>query len=568
MFNIIARQGNRKKFTARGGVSPVAANLVVEGPIRKDTSSFIVSGRYLYSDWILGQVDDPLIRNSNAAFMDFSASLNHSFKKGQLSWFAYYSNDEFKLSDLNSYTYSNLGTSLIYSHNFSTSFRSEFAVTAAGYSFSTIDRQEVSNAYEQSYSIGDYEASADFKLELNEKNALEFGAGMIYYRLDRGTVEPYGENSLRLPVSLGQEQAVENSVYISDEYRVLPWITVSAGVRLTLFNPIGEETVYTYAPGGPKDTRYITDTLQYDPGQPIKWYFEPGIRAAVNFRTDENGSVKVAFNQMHQNIFMLNNTIALSPNTQWKMADYHIKPSACNQVSAGVFRNFPGWGWEASAELYYKYIRNATEFADGADFLGADPVETSVLQGNQNAYGIELMLRRSGRRLEGWLAYTWSHSIVKVDGEQPWEKINEGMAFPSNYDIPNVINTVVNYHFSRRVTASAILTYQTGKPVTYPVSIYYVNGIPVVDYAERNSYRIPDYFRMDLSMTIEGNLRRKKWLHNSVSFSVYNVTGRDNPYSVYFKLENGKIASYQYSVIGVPIFTVTWLFKLGNYASD
>ncbi len=179
-----------------------------------------------------------------------------------------------------------------------------------------------------------------------------------------------------------------------------------------------------------------------------------------------------------------------------------------------------------------------------------------------------MLLRRSGRKLEGWIAYTWSRSMIKVEGGEPWLQINSGKSYPSNYDIPHVINTVINYHFSRRVTASSIITYQTGKPVTYPVSVYYVNGIPFVDYSDRNAYRIPDYFRIDLSLTVEGNLKKNKLLHNSLTFSLYNVTGRENPYSVYFTLENGKINSYMYSVIGVPIFTVTWLFKLGNYASD
>jgi hypothetical protein len=131
-----------------------------------------------------------------------------------------------------------------------------------------------------------------------------------------------------------------------------------------------------------------------------------------------------------------------------------------------------------------------------------------------------------------------------------------------------VLNTVIIYHLSRRVTTSGVITYQTGRPVTYPVSIYYVSGIPYVDYSDRNEYRIPDYFRLDLSLTVEGNLRKNKFLHSSFIFNLYNVTGRQNPYSVYFKLENGKIKSYQYSVIGVPVFTITWLFKLGNYASD
>ena len=195
-------------------------------------------------------------------------------------------------------------------------------------------------------------------------------------------------------------------------------------------------------------------------------------------------------------------------------------------------------------------------------------METAVLPGKQDAYGIEFLIRRSGKKLEGWLSYTLSRSTVKVDGDQPWERINNGLEYPSNYDIPNVVNAVVNYHFNRRFATSAVFTYQTGRPVTYPISIYYINTIPYVDYSNRNEYRIPDYLRLDLSMTLEGNLRKNKLLHYSLIFSVYNVTGRENPYSVYFTLEKGRISSYQYSVIGVPIFSLTMLFKLGNYASD
>ena len=568
VFNIIGRQGNRKRFTARGGISLVAANLSVEGPIKKDTSSFLISGRYLYSDWILRMIDDPVISTSKASFNDFSASWNYDFRKSQLSLFVYHSHDAFKLSDINAYTYSNNGASINLSYFFNSSLRADFSVAGTQYAFSTIDQQEAPLAFEHSYRIGDYRMNADFTHNLTSKNTLQYGAGLTFYQLDRGTVMPYGEESLRTPVELGRDQGIESALYISDSHDLLPWLNITAGLRLTLFNPLGPRTVYTYYPGAPKDPRYINDTLQFGDGQAIKWYFEPDIRAALNMRTDVNGSVKIAFTQMHHNLFVLNNTIALSPNSQWKLADYYIPPARSNQISAGVFRTFPTLGWEASVELYYKRTVHYPEFIDGADFLGNPLVETAVLPGNQNAYGVEFLLRRSGRRLEGWLAYTYSRSIVKVDGDQPWERINNGLAYPANYDIPHVLNTVVSYHFSRRLTASGVITYQTGKPVTYPVSVYYINGIPNVDYSNRNEYRIPDYFRLDLSLTLEGNLRRNKFLHNSFVFSLYNVTGRDNPYSVYFKLENGKINSYQYSVIGVPIFTVTWLFKLGNYAAD
>ena len=528
----------------------------------------MISGRYLFSDWILGQIKDPVIRTSQAAFNDLSASLNWDFKKSQASLFIYHSYDEFKLSNLNIYHYSNNGASANYSYYFNLSLRADFSVTASQYDFGTTDLQDSTMAYQHSYLIDDYRVNADFSHELPFQNSLQYGAGITFYKLDRGTVMPYGDNSLRKPVELGNEQGIESTLYLSDSYDVLSWMNISAGLRFTLFNPLGPRTVYTYYPGAPKDIRYIEDTLYYGNGQAIKWYFEPDIRASLIMRTDPNGTVKVAFNQMHQNLFILNNTIALSPNSQWKLADYYIPPAKSNQVSAGVFRTFPKQGWESSLEFYYKKTINYPEFVDGADFLGNPLVETAVLPGDQDAYGLEFLLRRSGRKLEGWLSYTFSRSFAQVDGNYPWERINNGLVYPANYDIPNVLNTVIMYHFSRRVTASGIMTYQTGRPVTYPVSVYYIDDIPYVDYSNRNEYRIPDYFRLDLSLAIEGNLRRKKLFHNSLIFTVYNVTGRENPYSVYFTLENGKISSYQYSVIGVPVFTVTWLFKLGNYASD
>jgi hypothetical protein len=172
------------------------------------------------------------------------------------------------------------------------------------------------------------------------------------------------------------------------------------------------------------------------------------------------------------------------------------------------------------------------------------------------------------RKLEGWLSYTYSRSIIQVNGVHSWNRINNGEAYPANYDIPHSLNMVLNYYLTRRIIFSSILTYQTGKPITYPESAYYINGAPYLDYSKRNAYHIPDYMRADFSLTIEGNLKKNKLLHSSLVLNLYNAAGRKNPYSVYYKTENGKINSYMYSVIGVPIFTATWLFKLGNYAAD
>jgi hypothetical protein len=567
VFNIISRQGNRKQFNMHGSVNPITASLTLEGPLIKDKSSILISGRSSYSDWILKKIQDPAIQASSARFNDLAVSVNYDFKKTQVALFGFSSYDYFRLSDITRYEYRNQGLSLNIRHNFSTNVQADLTLIGAGYQFGTVNAQQVSSAYKHDYQIDHYEVRLDFTQFTLSKHTLEYGADLLLNKLDRGSVVPDGESLLE-SVSLGKEKGLESSVYLSDQIDVLPWMKFSAGIRYSLFTPLGPRTVTLYQDGAPLDSRYIRDSLLFDNNKPIRWYSNPELRASVNLETDPKGSVKIAFNQMHQSIFQLSNTVSVAPNTQWKTADYYLVPARSNQISAGIFRNFPEQGWETSMEFFFKLTKHYPEFKDGANFLDGSPTETMILQGKQKSYGIELWLKRNGRKLNGWIAYTYSRSIVKVDGGEVWNSINGGKSYPSNYDIPHALNALINYSLSRRVSISSVLNYQSGRPITYPLSVYYINGVPYTDYSARNKYRIPDYFRMDVSATLEGNLRKNKPVHSSLVLGVYNLTGRKNPYSVYFATENGGLHSYKYSVIGVPVFTITWLFKLGNYATE
>jgi len=250
----------------------------------------------------------------------------------------------------------------------------------------------------------------------------------------------------------------------------------------------------------------------------------------------------------------------MSPTDTWKLSDNNIKPQHGEQVSLGFYKDLP-YNIETSVEAYYKRVDNILEYKGGARLINNEHVETDLINGTGKAYGIEFILRKNTGRLNGWISYTWSRTYVKVDSEFDFEDINNGEYFPSNYDMPHDISGVFNYIISRRFSFSSHIVYNTVMPITYPVAKFpFKNGIRL-HYSERNAYRIPDYFRWDLSVNIEGNLRSDKIAHSSWSASVYNLTGRDNVYSIFFITKGREIEGYKMSIFAVPIFTVTYNIK-------
>jgi TonB dependent receptor. len=265
---------------------------------------------------------------------------------------------------------------------------------------------------------------------------------------------------------------------------------------------------------------------------------------------------------------MLSNTIAISPNDKWKLCDYHILPPVADQISVGYYKSFTEAGIKASLELYHKWINNQVEYKDGTDFTSPNPIETQVLQGKQHVNGIEVMIEKNAGKATGWISYCYSRSLIRVDGGLPENQINRGIEYPANYDRPHSFNLVINYKTNRRLSESATFVYTTGRPFTFPVSIYYAEGQQILNFSNRNEFRLPDYARLDLSVNLEGNLLRKKPIHSFWTLNLYNVLGRKNVYSVYFDGEKGIVHGHQMSIFGVPILTLSWNYKFGNYLND
>jgi len=568
-FDIRSRQGNMKRFSARAGISTVSAYAALETPIKRDKSSLALSIRSTYSDWILKLMQDPQLRNSAASFNDVSGAYTLNISdKTRLKVFGYLSRDRFKLGTVQEYAYGNTGGSVNVRHQYSQRFTANLSLIYSRYQFRNINTEIESSSFEHPYHINHHELRADFDWLSLGRHKLSFGANSILYRLDRGIIGPYGGESLVEPLNLGLENGLESAVYLADEIDLTDRLKVYAGLRLSSFLALGPSAIRTYSPGLPKVDENVQDSIEFGRGKVSKAF--GGIEPRLNLRylLADNSSLKFSYNRGYQYLFVLSNTVAMAPTDQWKLVDYHIRPQYLDQISAGFYQDFPRSGINASVEVYRKWGHNMVEYRDGAGFTESPHVETVTLQGDQKAYGVETMFRRNSGALNGWLSYTYSRSFMQVGVPGSGENINGGKVYPSNFDRPHNVSMVLNYRRGRRVSLSANLVYMTGRPVTYPVSVYYEYEVPYIHYSDRNKYRFPDYFRIDLSMNIEGSLRKHKLFHSYWMVGVYNLTGRANAYSVYFKNENGFIKGYKLSIFGRPIVTLSWNLKLGNYATE
>jgi hypothetical protein len=284
----------------------------------------------------------------------------------------------------------------------------------------------------------------------------------------------------------------------------------------------------------------------------------PEYRLSARYLLPGNTSIKASVNSLSQYIHMLTNSTTISPTDVWKLADPNIKPQQGTQVSLGLYKNFKNNTIETSVEVYYKWFTNYLDYRSGAVLVMNHHIETDVINTDGTAYGIELLLKKPTGKLNGWVSYTYSRSLLKQNDPYAGEKINKGMEYPSNFDQPNNINFIGNYRLTHRFSFSLNFTYSTGRPITLPIAEYDYAGSVRVLYSERNAYRVPDYFRSDFSMNLEGNHKVHQKTHNSWTLGIYNLTGRKNAYSVYFISQNGSIQGYKLSIFGTAVPFITY----------
>ncbi|GGF05576.1 TonB-dependent receptor [Hymenobacter cavernae] len=562
VLEIKTREGNKKKFSGSGGIGPLTSRITFEGPIIKDKSAFIISARTSYSDWILHRLSNNSFRQSAASFYDISANISHQLnEKNSLYLTGYLSADRFRLASDTTYQYRNQTASLKWQHNFNNKLYSVLTGAYSHYAYDITSEKNPVNASRLKYGIKQTSLQADFSYFPSSKHTVDFGVSSLVYNISPGSLTPNGENSLIAPDILAREQAVESAIYASDRIDFTQRLSLSLGLRYSLFNALGPRDVYQYTPGVSRTETSIMDTVRYGSGKVLATYHGPEYRMSLRYGLTDNSSVKASYNRTRQYIHQLSNTASVSPADIWKLSDANIRPQVGDQYSIGYYHNFRANTIEASVETYYKSLHDFVDYKSGATLILNHHIETDIVNAQGKAYGVEVLVKKLTGKINGWVSYTYSRSLVRVNAGTPADRINGGRYYPSNFDKPHDFTLIGNYRFSRRFSSSLNFTYSTGRPITLPLAKYYIANSLRVYYSDRNAYRVPDYYRADLALNIEGNHKVKKLAHSSWTLGVYNLTGRQNPYSVYFKSENGQIRGYKLSIFGRPIPTLTYNFK-------
>jgi len=564
VLDIRSKEGDRERWGVSGGIGIISSNLMVHGPIIKNKTTIAASFRTTYSDWLINTIQSNYVdlRNSSVTFYDGAAKLTHLFTPNtKLTLSGYVSHDQFKLNGDSTYRWDTKMGSLRLDHQFSSKFTGSLVAGYGTYRYEVFD-ENPNAGFELSYQITYPTVKADFNVKL-EKHKIGFGMEGVFYDFDPGTLTPSSPQSDKKYIEMERQHSIESGLYVSDQFQVFTKFHIDAGLRLSMFQAVGPGSVNIYKSGVPRETLNIIDTVHYEKGETIKSYHNLEPRLGLRYEINPQSSIKMGYNRIFQYLHLVTNTTAVTPVDIWQPSGYYFKPQMADQFSVGYYRNFKDKKYEAFVEVYYKTIENVLDFKDGAQLLLNPQIETDLLQGSARAYGAEMQITKTGGKLEGSLGYTYSRSLRTIEGEFPDEAINDGKEYPSNYDQPHVVNLNWKYNITRRFFFTGAFTYRTGRPITLPLTAFSVENFTVSSFSDRNAYRIPDYHRLDLGLVIEGSHKRKKLWDGTWTISIYNVYGRKNPYTIFFKeVRPGILRPYRLSIIGTALPSISYSFKI------
>ncbi len=564
VLDITMKEGNMKEYHAEGGIGLIASRLTVEGPIKKDTASFILSGRRTYIDLLVKPFipDDKRASGMGYYFYDFNAKFNYKFSsKNRLYLSGYFGRDVFSFASKKAgfeskIPWGNATTTVRWNHLFTNKLFMNLTGIFSDYRF---EMNATQDDFEMSLFSGITDASlkADFTYLPDIRHKINFGGQYIFHDFRPQALSArIGETELDIS-GIKNQYANEAALYVSDDFDVTEKLKVHLGLRPTMFQQIGPFDRYVLGSLGE-----VKDTIHYGPWENVVTYFRAEPRFSLRYSINDKSSVKASYTQNYQYLHLATLSSATMPTDLWVPSSELVKPQFAVQYAAGYFRNFSDNAIETSVEVYYKNMKHQIEYKDGAfpgENVGQNE-DNSFVFGDAESYGVEFFVRKNTGRFTGWIGYTLSKTT------KFFPDLNNGEPFPAKYDRRHDLSVVGNYKISDRLTASAVFVYATGNAVTLPIAYYLVDYHLVVEYMKRNSYRMEPYHRLDLSLTLYPKKREGRKFYSYWNFSVYNVYNHANPYFIYFDHEgnfyDGTLVTKAYQVSLFPILpSITWNFK-------
>lgn len=565
VLDVRSKEGNIRNFAGAGGVGAIFSRIMVEGPIKKNKSSFLIAGRRSYIDVLAKPFLQDDLQDAVFNFWDVTAKVNYVFSPlDRVFVSSYFGRDKFGFPGAFGFDWGSQTVTARWNHTFNSKLFSNTTAIYSKYDYS-LQFGSGNDRFDWNSDITNYSAKVDFNWFVNNKHKVDFGAIATYYDFRPGEAVATQSNGDAFDFSLPNKFGLEAGIFIDDEFKVNRNITLKGGLRLSYFDYLGEGNAYYYGENPENDLNKplpLDSVRFFEAGESIAKYFNPEPRFSAKFQIDSSSSFKTSYNRMVQYIHLISNTTASVPLDVWTPTTNNILPEIADQVAIGYFKNFGKKTlFEFSIETYYKWLQNQINYVDGANLLLNEFLESELLYGSGRAYGAELFVKKATGKLTGWISYTIARTEIIIPG------LNNGDYFPTRFDRPHNLSIVASYEFNPKWSVSSTFTYQSGTPATFPTSQYQVQGlnIPHNAFNSRNDVRIPDYHRLDVSATkiLKNGKRWKKWEHELV-FGAYNVYNKRNPFSVYFQSPNDGALMNQairFSVIGSIVPSVTYNFK-------
>ncbi|MBO0952374.1 TonB-dependent receptor [Fibrella sp. HMF5405] len=570
VLDVTLRNPGLDKAQLSGGVSFVSDKLTADIPIIKGKLGILVAARGAFNDFLLPKISDNL-SDIRAKFGDGAVKafwrINNS---NTLTATAYYSKDLFQTALLANLPNVN-GTATRYDHQtlnlmarwfrrLSSTIDMQTTVSSVDYTPKILSPElNSTNVVTLESSVLQRQVKSNLNYLLTNQK-LEIGISGTQYQIRPGTLLP-GQSDRVNYVTTPTENALEIALHADYERSIGPQLAISVGLRYAQFLALGPSLVRQYRAGEPRDELSAVDSVQYGFGQVSKTYggFEP--RLGVRYSLGPNASLKFGYNLMRQYLQVVTNTTTPLPTSRWKTSDANIKPQISQLVTAGYFLTFHKNVYELTVEGYYRHTQNIIDYRPGADFLLQAYPETQLLQGQSRAYGLETMISKKKGELTGWLNYTYARTMNQVyEGSAVSQNVNGGAWYRANYDRPHTINAAVTIDVDRHNSFGFTFAYSTGRPYTAPTGYVTIDDLQYPYYGERNQARLPDYHRLDFVWNVfSPSMKQRRW-EGRWAFTVYNLYGRKNAYSVFFKTENGKTNAYQLQIFAAPIASLAYNF--------